>query len=99
MTTCDPPVVVAGKVKLATPLLRAMVVGVPPSTETATPPLGVPLVAEVTLMVRTSVAPAAGVAVAAGRVVVVAARAVPVLLGQAATRWAKSMEPSPEASS
>ena len=74
---------------------------VPPSTESATVPEGTEaLVARgATVTVMASVAPAAGMVVAAVRVVEVEMSELEPLLGQALRRLSKSMEPRPEASS
>ena len=86
---------------MATPELRGSEVGVPPSTERETVPVGAAGFAttDVTVMVMRSAAPEAGVVVAAVRVVEVESRVTLLELGQAVSRLKKSMEPRPEASS
>jgi len=78
-----------------------MVLEAPPSTESEMLPLGTNVVAEraATVMVMVSVAPVAGVLVAAVTVTLEASKELPVELGQALRRLKKSMDPRPEASS
>ena len=86
------------------PEVRGSEVGVAPSTESDRVPVGTEevVVTEATVMVTMSVAPEAGVRVAAVRVVEVESRDVPepeLELGQRLSRLKKSREPRPEASS
>jgi hypothetical protein len=87
---------------VATPAVRgSSEVGVPPSTERETVPVGteVVVVSGATVRVMASAAPVAGIVVAAVRVVEVESSALEPELGHAVSRLKKSMEPRPEASS
>ena len=97
------PVVVEVNVNAAAPLTSASVdVCVVPSTATLSVPVGVAALAlepDATIMVITSLAPAAGVNVAADKVVVLATDDVVLDPGHALNKLKKSTEPSPLASS
>lgn len=97
------PIVVAVNVNVAAPFTSASVdVCVAPSTATVSVPVGVTVLAlepDATIIVITSLAPAAGVNVAADKLVALVTDDVSVALGHALSRLKKSTEPSPLASS
>ena len=97
------PVVVEVNVNAAAPLTSASVdVCVVPSTATVNVPVGVAVLAldpDATIIVITSLAPAAGVTVAADKVVVLATDDVVLDPGHALNKLKKSIEPNPLASS